>query len=68
MELFTRILAGPHSEMGDEVNLELIKKVSPVAWLNVNLNGTYSFTFEQNMINMADVLSPLTGKRRRAKK
>jgi TnpA family transposase len=61
-------LLAHYSEMGDEVNLELIKKVSPVAWLNVNLNGTYSFTFEQNMINMADVLSPLTGKRRRAKK
>jgi TnpA family transposase len=57
-----------YSERGDEVNLELVKKVSPVAWLNVNFNGTYSFTFEQNMINMADVLSPLTGKRRRAKK
>lgn len=46
---------------GDEDNLELVKKVSPVAWLNVNLNGTYSFTFEQNVINMAEILSPLTG-------
>ncbi len=46
---------------GDEDNLGLVKKVSPVAWLNVNLNGTYSFTFEQNVINMADILSPLTG-------
>ena len=47
---------------GDQENLELVKKVSPVAWVNVNLNGTYSFTFEKNMINMAEVLSPLTGK------
>lgn len=47
---------------GDQENLELVKKVSPLAWVNVNLNGTYSFTFEKNMINMTEVLSPLTGK------
>lgn len=53
---------------GEQESLELVKKVSPVAWLNVNLNGTYSFTFEQNVINMADVLSPLTGKMRELEK
>jgi TnpA family transposase len=47
----------------DQENLERVKKVSPVAWVNVNLNGTYSFTFEQNMISMAEILSPLTGKK-----
>ena len=45
---------------GDEKKLELVKKVSPVAWVNVNLNGTYSFSSERNVINMADVLRPLT--------
>jgi hypothetical protein len=39
-----------------------------VAWLNVNLNGTYSFTFEQNVINMAEILSPLTGESGKPKK
>ena len=53
---------------GDQENLELVKKVSPVAWLNVNLNGTYSFTFEQNVINMAEILSPLTGESGKPKK
>jgi hypothetical protein len=57
-----------YSGIGDEANLELVKKVLPVVWLNANLNGTYGFTFQPNMINVADVLSPLTGKRRRAKK
>ena len=57
-----------YSTAGDEKNLELVKKVSPVAWLNVNLNGTYSFTFEQNMISMAEVLSPLTGETQLAEK
>ncbi len=41
--------------------LALVKKVSPVAWMNVNLNGTYSFSFDENMINLADLLRPLTG-------
>ena len=53
---------------GDQKNLELVKKVSPVAWLNVNLNGTYSFTFEQNIINMAEISSPLTGESGKPKK
>jgi hypothetical protein len=44
------------------------KKVSPVAWLNMNLNGTYSFTFEQNMVNLAEILSPLTGETQLAEK
>lgn len=53
---------------GEQESLELVKRVSPVAWLNVNLNGTYSFTFEQNVINMAEILSPLTGKARELEK
>lgn len=46
---------------GEEKTLALVKQVSPVAWTNVNLNGTYSFSFEQGMINLADILSPLRG-------
>lgn len=53
-------LLGHFTATGDKEKLELVKQVSPVAWLNVNLNGTYSFSFEQNMINMEEVLSPLT--------
>ncbi len=45
---------------GDEEKLELTKKVSPVAWHNINLNGTYSFNFEQNMLDIAEIMKQLT--------
>ncbi len=48
-----------YTTIGDDKKLELVKKVSPIAWVNVNLNGKYSFSPEQNMINLADVLRPL---------
>ncbi len=54
--------------IGDEKNLALVKKVSPVAWVNVNLNGTYSFSSERNVINMADILRPLTDETQKPKK
>lgn len=54
--------------IGDEKNLALVKKVSPVAWVNVNLNGTYSFSFERNVINMADILRPLTDETQKPEK
>jgi len=44
----------------DEKNLALTKVVSPVAWLNINLNGTYSFNFEENMINMDEIMRLIT--------
>lgn len=40
----------------DEKNLALTKMVSPVAWLNINLNGTYSFNAGQNMIDMDEIV------------
>ena len=48
-----------YTKKGDEEMVELIKKVSPVAWINVNLNGTYSFSFDDDMINIDDLLRPL---------
>ncbi len=53
-------LLSHYTTIGDDKMLELVKKVSPVAWVNVNLNGTYSFSSEQSTINLADVLRPLT--------
>lgn len=47
-------------EISDGEKLELTKKVSPVAWHNINLNGTYSFSFEQNMLDLAEIMKPLT--------
>ena len=45
---------------GDEKNLALTKMVSPVAWLNVNLNGTYSFDFGQSTIDMDEIMRLIT--------
>lgn len=41
---------------GDDKKLEIIKQVSPVAWHNINLSGTYSFSFEQNMLDMDEIM------------
>jgi hypothetical protein len=44
----------------DKEKLELTKQVSPVAWHNINLNGTYSFSFEQNPLDIDEILRPIT--------
>jgi TnpA family transposase len=46
--------------VGDEKMLAVVKQVSPVAWMNINLNGTYSFSFDENALNMEDIISPIT--------
>lgn len=38
----------------------LVKTLSPVAWININLNGTYSFSVDNSMLEMDDILSILT--------
>lgn len=53
-------LLGHYDHQKDIKHLELVKQVSPVAWININLNGTYSFSFGENMLNMDEVISPLT--------
>ncbi len=57
--ILTRLLE--HFEAsGDDEKLTTTKKVSPVAWNNINLNGTYSFSFEQNVIDMEEVMRQIT--------
>jgi hypothetical protein len=46
--------------VGDEKMLAVVKQVSLVAWANINLNGTYSFSFDENALNMEDIISPIT--------
>ncbi|ODS23895.1 hypothetical protein AB835_06600 [Candidatus Endobugula sertula] len=36
----------------DKSNLDRTKRVSLVAWVNVKLNGTYPFSFEQNVVDL----------------
>ncbi|MFK7731190.1 MAG: Tn3 family transposase [Pseudomonadales bacterium] len=45
---------------GDDKNVDLTKTVSPVAWININLNGTYSFNFGQNMLDMDEIMRLIT--------
>jgi hypothetical protein len=47
----------------DEENLEITKQVSPVAWHNINLNGTYSFDFAQTLIDIEEIMQPITKNR-----
>lgn len=57
--ILTRLLT--HFEaIGDEEKLAITKQVSPVAWHNINLNGTYTFNFEQNLIDIEEVMRPIT--------
>lgn len=46
--------------LGDEEKLRITKQVSPVAWHNINLNGTYSFNFEHNLIDIEEIMRPIT--------
>jgi len=45
---------------GDDKRLVITKQVSPVAWQNINLNGTYSFNFEQRLIDIEEIMRPIT--------
>jgi hypothetical protein len=47
-------------QLGDEERLKITKQVSPVAWHNINLNGTYRFDLEKNAIDIAVILRPIT--------
>ena len=53
-------LLGHFERKGDKKSLEITKRVSPVAWINVNLNGKYSFGLEQNTIDLSELMKPLT--------
>lgn len=53
--ILTRLLE--HFELtDDDKRLEIIKQVSSAAWHNISLSGTYSFSFEQNMLDMDDIM------------
>jgi len=58
----TRLLTYFES-IGDEDKLTLTKKVSPVSWHNINLNGTYSFSFEQKLPDIEEIVRPITENR-----
>jgi len=59
--VLSRLLAH-YVKHNDLKNVALIKQVSLVSWININLNGTYSFSFDDNVISMEEILSPITTK------
>jgi len=56
--ILTRLLEHLEAE-GDDKKLEIIQQVSPVAWHNINLNGTYSFSFEQNLLDLDEIMQSI---------
>lgn len=56
--ILTRLLKH-FEEEGDDKKLEIIQQVSPVAWHNINLNGTYSFSFEQNLLDLDEIMQSI---------
>ena len=40
--------------------LTLTQQVSLVAWTNINLNGTHSFNFGQDILDMDVLIRPIT--------
>jgi TnpA family transposase len=56
--ILTRLLEHFEAE-GDDKKLDIIKQVSPVAWHNINLNGTYSFSFEQNPLDLEEIMQSI---------
>ena len=56
--ILTRLLEHFEAE-GDDKKLEIIQQVSPVAWHNINLNGTYSFNFEQNLLDLDEIMQSI---------
>jgi len=56
--ILTRLLEHFEAE-GDDKKLEIIQQVSPVAWHNINLNGTYSFSFEQNLLDLDEIMQSI---------
>ena len=40
--------------------VELVKQLSPVAWIHINMNGTYSFSFEGQTLELAQWIQQLS--------
>ncbi|HAS25075.1 MAG TPA: Tn3 family transposase, partial [Vibrio sp.] len=56
--ILSRLLAHFES-INDQEKLAITKQVSPVAWHNINLNGTYSFSFEEKPLSIDEIMRPI---------
>jgi len=48
-----------YEAQNNEVNCELIKRLSPVAWQHINLMGKYEFCHNQKIVDLQDVTAML---------
>jgi TnpA family transposase len=46
-------------EVGDEEKAVITRQVSPVAWQNINLNGTYHFTSTKKLPDLYELTRPI---------
>ncbi len=42
-------------------NLERVRCCSPVAWLHINFNGSYSFSFDGEQLDMYELIDEMLG-------
>jgi TnpA family transposase len=48
-----------HEKLGNLDALEMIKKISPIAWRHINLNGRYEFSTIYEALNLNAILSKI---------
>ena len=46
-------------DFGGELDLEMIKQISPIAWHHINLFGRYEFDKEQWVIDMEKIMQKI---------
>ena len=46
---------------GKHDRAELVKKASPVAWLNINFKGTYTFELSEKIPDLDELMSKIDG-------
>ncbi|MCA2422831.1 MULTISPECIES: Tn3 family transposase, partial [Vibrio] len=52
-------LLGHFEARGDEEKAGITRAVSPVAWQNINLSGTYNFTNTGKLPNIGEITRPI---------
>lgn len=48
-----------HEKLGNTKVLEIIKKISPIAWRHINLNGRYEFSTIFEALNLHEILTKI---------
>jgi hypothetical protein len=50
-------------QIGDAQGAEATKKISPIAWQNINLQGRFEFLKQPDALNVDAIVRALTGHR-----